>query len=90
MYSDVGKKIMGLAKVCSWICLICGALIWIIYLTDDSSYNNTVGWIWLAVGVLTYISSWTVYGFGQLVDDVHAMRNQTTTPTTLNDELPEL
>ena len=90
MYSDVGKKIMGLAIICGWICLICGALIWIIYLTDYSSYNNTVGWIWLAVGVLTYISSWTVYGFGQLVDDVHAMRNQTTAPDTLNDELPEL
>ena len=90
MYSEVGKKIMGLAKICGWICLICGALIWIIYLTDGNSYNNTVGWIWFAVGVFHFISSWPLYGFGQLIDDVHIMRNQTTAPATQNDELPEL
>lgn len=91
MYSDVGKKIMGLAQVCGWICVICSAIIWLVNMADGDQYNNTAGWIWLAFGVLSFISSWAVYGFGQLVDDVHAMRNQIAEPEIAeDDELPEL
>lgn len=103
MYSDVGKKIMGLAKVCGWICLIAGVIAWLILITNgyDSYYSgyhyyieedDIFGWLSLIVGVLGYISSWITYGFGQVVDDVHAMRNRTVEPIVAveDDELPEL
>ena len=90
MYSNVGKKIMDLATICGWITFVCGVLIWLGYIADGSSYNNSVGWIWLGVGVAGFISSWPLYGFGQIVDDIHAMRNQAPASATQNDELPEL
>ena len=91
MYSDVGKKIMGLAKVCSWIIFISSIIICLCYIIDGWGwYIDPLAWIWLGIGVLSFIASWPLYGFGQLVDDVHAMRNQTTAPATQNDELPEL
>lgn len=101
MYSNVGKKIMGLAKVCAWICLIACVITWIIlicngyenrygdyiYITEDDVY----GWAALIFGVLYFVSSWPLYGFGQLIDDVHTMREKTSEPVaTLSDELPEL
>ena len=90
MYSDVGKKIMGLSQVCGWICIIGSAIIWLINMADGDRYNNTAGWIWLVFGVLSFISSWVTYGIGQVVDDVHAMRNRIVEPVVEEDELPEL
>ena len=91
MYSEVGKKIMGLAKACGWITFICGVIIWVIIIADGNSYNNMPGWIWLGIGVLSFISSWPLYGFGQLIDDVHAMRERSSEPVaTPDDELPDL
>ena len=91
MYSEVGKKIMSLAKICSWITFICGVLIWFIILVDGDKYNNMPGWIWLGIGVLSFISSWPLYGFGQLIDDVHALRTKSdVSKVVANDDLPEL
>lgn len=90
MYSQVGKKIMTLAKVCGWISLICGIIAMVINFTDYNYYNNAIGWISLAVGVVGLVLSWPMYGFGQLVDDVHAMRNHSSESAVNNDDLPEL
>lgn len=91
MYSEVGKKIMALAKVCGWIVLISCALIWLVILGNGDPYDNTLAWVALGVGVIYFISSWPLYGFGQLIDDVHAMRERSSEPVaTPNDELPDL
>ena len=33
-------------------------------------------WVALVTGVLGFISSWIAYGLGQIVDDIHAMREK--------------
>lgn len=68
MYEDIGGKIKTLAK--AWffigaiIAVICGIYLVVI---DDSMVF--VG-LFLAVGgpLLAYISSWLLYGFGELID----------------------
>ena len=54
MYSEVGKKIMGLAKICGWICLIASVLTWLILIT-----NGYEDWY----GGRTYITEDDVFGW---------------------------
>ena len=90
MYDNVGKKIMTLAKVLGWIFLIAGIITAIVFMS--------FGWKFFIViapligGVLLYVSSWILYGFGQLVDDISAMRYaaKEADRNAVSEELPEL
>lgn len=90
MYDNVGKKIMTLAKVLGWIFLIAGIITAIVFMS--------FGWKFFIViapligGVLLYVSSWILYGFGQLVDDINAMRYaaKEADRNAVSEELPEL
>lgn len=87
MYSKVGKKIMTLAKVSGWMGFAGGIILWLTFLAN----NAFIAWFGFFIGIFSFITSWPLYGFGQLVDDVHAMRNQTSEPPIAqNDELPDL
>ena len=87
MYSNIGKKIMMLVKVCNLVIGVCAFIGCCVFLVNE----NFAGITALAIiTLLCPIAFWPLYGFGQLVDDVHAIRNQSTEPTTQNDELPEL
>lgn len=92
MYKNVGKKIMVLAQVCGWTCLIAGVIAWLYFLCNDYSRDNYIGWICLAAAVIGLVSSWPLYGFGQIVDDVNAMRKSAEKPAEAasSEELPEL
>lgn len=71
-YDNVGKKIMSLAKILGVIFLLSGIFAFIALLAYDFiaiAFGSLVG------GVLLFISSWFLYGFGQMVDDINAMRN---------------
>lgn len=87
MYKNVGKKIMKIAQwsslIMNGICLI-AAIAWL----SEEIYAGVL--IAVAVGALATVASWPLYGFGQLVDDVHTMRNQSAEPAAQNEELPEL
>ncbi len=85
MYQNVGKRIMILAKICGWLWMIAGVAVWIYFLTNGNYIgpdriflhdisDNFIGWIGLAVGVMGVVFTWPMYGFGQIVDDVRAMR----------------
>ena len=89
MYKNVGKKIMVLAKVFGWLFFFVGIIAGLINLDDG---NDLVGYVALAIGVVSLISSWYLYGFGQLVDDVKVIRNASTgaKKQAIPDELPEL
>ena len=76
MYSNIGKKVQTLAKILGWLLLIAGAIVWITRMDTPSSYDDGLGWIALAAGAIGYVLSWPLYGFGQLVDDTHAMREK--------------
>lgn len=99
MYTNIGRKIKTIAAVLGWLCLISGAIAWLILITNGydswSGYkyiteDDYIGWIALLSGILGYISSWFTYGFGQLVEDVHILRRQSSDPDTQRDELPKL
>lgn len=88
MYTNVGNKIKVIAQVAGWFWLIVGVIAWIYWLGDG---ENLFAWISLLTGICVYFSSWFTYGFGQLVEDVHAMRKEASEPVVAqNDELPEL
>lgn len=91
MYKNVGKKIMFLAKILGWVALATGIIVWMCFITSDYRYDTSIAWIGLISGGLSFISSWLVYGFGQIVDDVNTMRNNLPINTEVStDELPEL
>lgn len=87
MYNNVGKKIM---KIAQWYSLVMNIICFIAAIACISNEEYTAALIAVAVGALTTVASWPVYGFGQLVDDVHALRGQSAEPVVQNDELPEL
>lgn len=88
MYKNVGTKIMALAQICGWLCLFAGVIAWINFLGNGDS---GIGWISLLIGVVGLLFSWPLYGFGQMVDDIKAMRNGTEKPAEASsEELPEL
>ena len=87
MYKDIGKKIMKLAQVGSLVMNVL-ALIGTIAWAVEGVFGGVL--ICAGISLLTTVASWPLYGFGQLVDDVHAMREQSAEPAVQNDELPEL
>lgn len=92
MYKNVGKKIMVLAQVFGWVCLIAGAIVFIQSIPAYYNGPEPYGWISLAAGVVGFLCSWPLFGFGQIVDDVNAMRRSAEKPAEAasSEELPEL
>ncbi|MBP3941529.1 MAG: hypothetical protein J6D00_08595 [Christensenellaceae bacterium] len=90
MYENIGKKIKGLAQVFGWLWLIAGIIWAFIFWAGKQAL---LGFIPLIGGGMMCISSWILYGFGQLVEDISAIRNkptQTVKAPVVVDELPEL
>lgn len=89
MYKDIGKKIMLLAVAFGWIIGIASGIAACYFFYE---YDILLGVITLVTAIVSILMTWPLYGFGQLVDDVHAMRHapkQETAPVQ-SDELPEL
>ena len=74
LYDDIGAKIKNWAK---WIFIIeaISAIIGgIVLMANDAAF---IGFIALIGGPLVaWVSSWLLYAFGQLVEDVHAIRDK--------------
>ena len=84
LYENIGSKIKNLAK---WILIIetIGAIIMglVLFFVDDSLI--LFGLLTLVCGpIVAYIGSWILYAFGELVEDVHAIRNKEITTTDSN------
>ena len=84
LYKNIGGKIKNLAK---WILIIetIGAIIMglDLFFVDDSLI--LFGLLTLVCGpIVAYIGSWILYAFGELVEDVHAIRNKEITTTDSN------
>ncbi len=68
MYYDIGGKIKILAKV---ECVI-GVIVSVILGFVLKSNLNSLWWLFILIGAISsLISSWLIYGFGELIDDVH-------------------
>ena len=78
LYKNIGEKIKGWAKwvfIIGAISSIIGAL-GILFSAEDV-WMFIVGLLTLVVGPLVaWVSSWLLYAFGQITDDLHAMRTK--------------
>lgn len=93
MFNNIGHKIQVLAKVLCWIGIICWVITGFALMAGSSSMTYrlngefvransgasvVVGILTIVVGVLvSWIGSFLLYGFGQLVEDAHAIRANT-------------
>lgn len=92
MSERVGKNIMALAKVLAWIygiaALVAGIAWWAL-LEEFWTFLVCIGG-----GAVMVVMCWPLYGFGMLIDDVHAMRKGSAAATPAveeaADELPDL
>ena len=66
MLSDIGKKIKVLAIGLGSVLLSVGVLAWIVFISQD---NQPFAWSFLVGGIVCYLSSWFLYGFGQLIEN---------------------
>lgn len=71
MFDNVGEKLKGLAVFCFWVIIIatviCTFYFWIEW------ENFLLGFIVGLGGFLVSLSSWFLYAFGQLVQDVNTL-----------------
>ena len=71
MFNNIGGKIKALAKIICWIGIICCIILAILYAYQA---RNTYGYIVAAViaifgSLASWIGSFLLYGFGELVDN---------------------
>lgn len=78
-FGKIGKKIKGFAQVMFWLqafgCIFAG-----IYIEVESwhAWENVVGWVLILAGpIVTWISMWFLYGFGELIDKVSDIEKNT-------------
>ncbi len=93
LYTNIGKKLRTLAMVCGGIGIVCMAVgIVVELLTFFDSFNGVLLLSCGLSGLLALLSSWPLYAFGQLVDDVHQMAGNGAVQNTAApaDDLPEL
>ena len=84
LYENIGGKIISWAK---WIFVIeaIGAVITGLVLLFTDEDLILYGLLTLVCGpIVAYIGSWILYAFGELVEDVHAIRNKEITTTDSN------
>lgn len=90
MYQKIGKKIMELAAFSSKLtigaCVILELLI--LFTATELWLYGLV--IFTIIGYASYVSTWVIYGFGQLIDDVNTIRRNTERADDYDDELPRL
>ena len=79
LYSNIGNKVCALAKfcgICGVICAVLG-LIAALYGFMDSYEEFFIFGIFAAItGTLSLVSSWPLYAFGQITNDIHEMKNK--------------
>jgi len=98
MTENIGKNLKSLAQILGWLSLAAGTVV-AIYMWVDWYYDFIEGLYAFGIGLGLFLSSWPMYGFGQLIEDVAALRKnleQTTKTghatgkTEIFNDLPDL
>ena len=77
MYDNIGGKIKGLAKTMFIVAAIGAVITGIVLLATVDDYLILYGLLTLVCGpIIAWVGSWILYAFGELVEDVHAMRKK--------------
>lgn len=89
MYKNIGKKVKIFAEIIGWLGLIGGLFAALVLLEDE--WLRRVAWIPLVVGLSLYLFSLPLFCTGQIVDDLHTLRNIAEKDTVSgSEELPSL
>lgn len=83
LYENIGGKIKKWAKWIFIVEAVCTIITGFILLFDCNADN--VLWILLIIilgPIVAFVSTWILYAFGQLVEDVHYIRNSDIIPQT--------
>lgn len=91
MYENVGGKIKVCAVVTGWVLCLVGIFTGLALLKISVIFTL----LCFMGGALGLVGSWPLYGFGQLIEDVSALRSRREAPPVeqnqcTTDELPEL
>lgn len=77
MFDNIGKKIKSLANVLCWVGIIAYVIAAIIMFSIDEDFIG-IGFLLLFVGpFMSWISSFFMYGFGELIDKVSDIERNT-------------
>lgn len=84
LYEGIGGKIKNWAKWMFIVEAIAAIIGGIVLVASDAAVVAFVGLVVLICGpIVAWVGSWILYAFGELVEDVHAMRNKEV-PTKVN------
>lgn len=88
LYTNIGKKIQTWAK---WIFIVeaIGAIITGIGMLIEDEDLILVALLIVILGpIVAWVSSWLMYGFGKLIEDVEAIRNKDPKPVVIQQSAP--
>ena len=77
LYSNIGNKVCAVAKVCGFIgvaCTVIGLFCLVFWFSSSDDEFLVFGSFLSISGIVSLISSWPLYAFGQITNDIHAMR----------------
>ncbi len=78
MYENIGGKIKTLAKVSFWVIAIASIVVGVIL----AGYTKGISLLGALMGAfLAWISTWTLYGFGEIIDKLNAIEKNTRNAT---------
>ena len=83
MYDNIGGKIKVLAKAFSIVVAIISIITGIVVLINDMPLGISLFLI-LAVPIIAWISSFVLYGFGELIEDIGVIRREKVGSTSSN------
>ena len=69
MFESIGKKIMSLAKIVAWIGIIASVVIGTVQISVDETYIFSGIIVILMGSLVSWLSSFLLYGFGKLIDN---------------------
>ena len=90
MYQKIGKKIMDLVQGSLIITIVACVILELIIIVEAPELWVYGLIIFSVVCCVSYVNTWVLYGFGQLIDDVNAIRRNTEKADDYDDELPRL
>ena len=71
MYKNIGAKIKVLAKAIAWIGILISLIVGVIFIIADGGWFDIEFFIGIGVlvggSLLSWVSSWFMYGFGELI-----------------------
>ncbi|MBQ5890384.1 MAG: hypothetical protein IIW73_05480 [Clostridia bacterium] len=77
LYENIGEKIKGWAKWIFIVETISAIVIGLVLMVNGEDEAVLIGFVTILCGpIVSWVGSWLLYAFGQLVDDVHAMRDK--------------